>query len=89
MRDAALEFVTQQSGAATAAGERLIGSSEVLESLIGKYKQLQSTHSKGGMTAMLLSFGSIVSNKTQRSSATRCAGSAHPTLAGGVRQTWG
>ena len=40
------------------------GSSEVIESLIGKYKHLQSTHSKGGMTAMLLSFGAIVSKKT-------------------------
>jgi len=65
MRDAALEFVMQQSEAASGDGERLIGSSEILESLIGKYKQLQSTHSKGGMTAMLLSFGAIVSNKTQ------------------------
>ena len=65
MRDAAVEFVTQQSDAASADGDRMIGSSEVLESLIGKYKQLQSTHSKGGMTAMLLSFGAIVSSKTQ------------------------
>jgi len=38
----------------------LIGSTEVLESLIGKYKRLQSSHSKGGMTAMLLSIGAIV-----------------------------
>jgi hypothetical protein len=40
--------------------ERLIGSTEILESIIGKYKRLQSTHSKGGMTAMLLSIGSIL-----------------------------
>ena len=65
MRQTALEFVRQQSAAANEQGERLIGSSEVLESLIGKYKQLQSTHSKGGMTATLLSFGAIVSDKTQ------------------------
>ena len=60
-----LEFVTHESAAAKTDAERLVGNSEVLESLIGKYKRLQSTHSKGGMTAMLLSFGAIVSNKTQ------------------------
>jgi hypothetical protein len=65
MRCAILEFVTDQSNRASTPTERLLGHSEVLESLIGKYKQLQSTHSKGGMTAMLLSFGSIVSRKTQ------------------------
>ena len=63
MRDGLLEFVAEQSSAA-GKGERLIGSSEVLESLIGKYKRLQSTHSKGGMSAMLLSFGAIVLEKT-------------------------
>jgi len=61
---AVLEFVAEQARLARTPTERLLGHSEVLESLIGKYKQLQSTHSKGGMTAMLLSFGSIVSRKT-------------------------
>jgi hypothetical protein len=64
MRAAVLDFVAAQSRSASTLAERLLGHSEVLESLIGKYKQLQSTHSKGGMTAMLLSFGSIVSKKT-------------------------
>ena len=64
IQEAALAFVSEQSAAAQPDGQRLIGSSEVLESLIGKYKQLQSTHSQGGMTAMLLSFGAIVCPKT-------------------------
>lgn len=64
MSAALLEFVANESAAAKSNQERLLGSSEVLESLIGKYKQLQSTHSKGGMSAMLLSFGAIVSEKT-------------------------
>jgi hypothetical protein len=64
MRAAVLDFVAEQSRSARTPAERLLGHSEVLESLIGKYKQLQSTHSKGGMTAMLLSFGTIVSQKT-------------------------
>ena len=64
MRAAVLDFVTDQSRSARTPAERLLGHSEVLESLIGKYKHLQSTHSKGGMTAMLLSLGTIVSKKT-------------------------
>ena len=64
MRAAILDFVTQESAAVKTRQERLVGNSEVLESLIGKYKHMQSTHGKGGMTAMLLSFGAIVSTKT-------------------------
>ena len=61
-QEAILEFVAKQASQA-GLEERLIGSSEVIESIIGKYKRLQSMHSKGGMTAMLLSIGAIVSNK--------------------------
>jgi hypothetical protein len=63
MRTALLSFVGEQSSAARE-NEHLLGSSEVIESLIGKYKRLQSTHSKGGMSAMLLSFGAIVLDRT-------------------------
>ncbi len=62
LRNALLNFVADQSSALPK-GERLIGSTEVLESIIGKYKRLQSSHSKGGMTAMLLSIGAIVGHK--------------------------
>ena len=58
-KDRLFEFLAGQVSSLSAA-ERLIGSTEVLESLIGKYKRLQSSHSKGGMTAMLLSIGAIV-----------------------------
>lgn len=61
-QDALLSFVAEQSSALPK-GERFIGSTEVLESIIGKYKRLQSSHSKGGMTAMLLSIGAIVGHK--------------------------
>ena len=47
------------------AGDRLIGSTEVLESIIGKYKRVQSCHSKGGMTSMLLSIGAMVGKQTR------------------------
>ncbi|MFC2176274.1 hypothetical protein ACFLR1_04835 [Bacteroidota bacterium] len=62
LKTALLRFVAEQS-ASLPEGERLIGSTEVLESIIGKYKRLQSSHSKGGMTAMLLSIGAIVGHK--------------------------
>jgi hypothetical protein len=63
METATLEFVAQQSGRAMGE-ERLIGSSEVLESLIGKYKGLQGTHSHGGMTPQVLTFGAVMLKKT-------------------------
>ena len=63
METATLEFVAEQSAQARP-GERLIGSSEVLESLIGKYKDLQGKNSRGGMTPQVLAFGAIVMQKT-------------------------
>jgi hypothetical protein len=54
-----IEFVTSQA-AQLKPHERMIGSTEVLESIIGKYKRLQSSHSAGGMTALLLSIGAFV-----------------------------
>jgi hypothetical protein len=65
MREELLEFVGEQSAQARSK-ERLIGASEVIESVIGKYKRMQSTHSQGGMTAMVLSVGAIVAKKTIR-----------------------
>lgn len=63
METAAVEFVAEQSREARP-GERLIGSSEVIESLIGKYKQLQGTHRHGGVTPMVLALGGMVANHT-------------------------
>jgi hypothetical protein len=63
MKETVLEFVSQQSRAAKP-DERLIGSTEVLESIIGKYKRLQSLHSGGGMTGMILSIGAIVGGRS-------------------------
>ena len=47
-------------------GQRLLGTSEVWESLLGKYKRIQGTHSKGGMTGSLLNSGAAVRGKTAR-----------------------
>jgi hypothetical protein len=64
LRDALLEFVKQQAMLA-ADNERLPGSSEVLESIIGKYKSLQGEHGQFGTTSMLLSIGAFVGRLTQ------------------------
>jgi hypothetical protein len=45
-------------------GQHLPGSTEVLESLLGKYKRIQGAHSKGGMTGALLNIGATLLEKT-------------------------
>ncbi len=46
-------------------GERLLGSSEVLESVFGKFKYMQGEHVKGSLTGMVLAIPAIVSKTTQ------------------------
>jgi hypothetical protein len=56
-------FVREQSRGIKK-GRHVLGSSEVLESLLGKYKRIQGTHSKGGMTGSLLNIGAAAFRKT-------------------------
>lgn len=58
-----LRFVRAQSAVARRE-ERLIGSSECLESLIGKGKRLEGQQSKSGFTKMVLSMAAAVGRKT-------------------------
>ncbi len=46
-------------------GERLPGSSEVLESCFGKFKTMERDHSKAGFTSLLLALAACVSERTQ------------------------
>jgi hypothetical protein len=59
-----LTFVGEQSSDLPA-GQRLLGSSEVLESLIGKAKQLDG-QSKSGFTKMILGAAATVTKLTQQ-----------------------
>jgi hypothetical protein len=59
LRRQLLEFV-QEQGQKAHAGERLLGSSEVLESVIGKFKYLAGERGQHGMTGMVLSIGAFV-----------------------------
>jgi hypothetical protein len=58
-----LEFVARQSAAA-GPQEHLPGSSEVLESLIGKGKRLEGQHSQSGFTKMILGVAAAVVRPT-------------------------
>lgn len=59
LRKQLLEFVQGQAGQA-GEGERLLGSSEVLESIIGKFKYVAGDRGQHGLTGMVLSIGALV-----------------------------
>ena len=59
LRKQLLEFVREQ-GAQARDSERLLGSSEVLESLIGKFKYMAGERGLHGLTGMVLAFGACV-----------------------------
>ena len=60
-----MTFVGEQA-AAVPAGRRYLGSSEVLESLIGKAKQLEGQQSKSGFTKMVLGLAASVVDLTEQ-----------------------
>lgn len=59
LRKQLLEFV-ETEGQEAREGERLLGSSEVLESIIGKFKQVAGERGQHGLTGMVLSIGALV-----------------------------
>jgi len=58
-----LRFVRSQERLARP-GERLPGSTEVLESCFGKFKRLEGQQSRGGFTRLLLGFGALLADVT-------------------------
>ena len=58
-----VEFVSGQESLAKPK-ERFPGSTEVLESCFGKFKQLEKQQSRGGFTQLLLGFGSLLAKLT-------------------------
>jgi hypothetical protein len=57
------QFVVEQSSAARP-GERLPGSTEILESSFGKLKSLEGDHSQAGFTQMILSYAALLGETT-------------------------
>ena len=58
-----IDFVAQEASKAQES-ERLLGSSEVIESIFGKLKYLEKSQSKSGFTVLVLSIGAMVSSAT-------------------------
>jgi hypothetical protein len=63
LREQLIEFVVDESSKVRQ-GERLPGTTEVLESCFGKLKALEDGQSKSGFTGLVLSLGAMVSNWT-------------------------
>jgi hypothetical protein len=62
LRKQLLQFVEEQ-GQQTREGERLLGTSEVLESIIGRYKYVAGDRAQHGMTGMVLSIGAFIGTR--------------------------
>ena len=60
LREELLDFVREEGNQARP-GERLPGTTEVVESCFGKLKALEDGQSKGGFTGLVLSLGAMVS----------------------------
>jgi hypothetical protein len=58
-----IEFVRRE-GSKARPGERLPGTTEVVESCFGELKALEDGQSKGGFTGLVLSLGAMVSART-------------------------
>ena len=63
LRKQLLEFI-EAEGRQTREGERLLGSSEVLESIIGRFKNVAGERGQHGLTGMAFSVGALVGNLT-------------------------
>ncbi len=64
VREELISFVKEQSQNAKP-GETLLGSSEVIESAIGRFKSLERNQAKSGFTSTLLAFPALLSKTTQ------------------------
>ena len=58
-----VQFVTEEVAKAKA-GERLVGSSEVIESSFGKWKRLEGEQARSGLTGLVLALGALVAPTT-------------------------
>ena len=64
IRDEIIEFVKAEASKAKPE-ERLLGSSEVIESVFGKQKMIENAQASSGFTGLILSISAIVSKNDQ------------------------
>lgn len=60
-----LRAAVSVEAAQTQSGETLVGSTEVLESLFGKFKRLEGSYSGDGFTSLTLALGALVGERTE------------------------
>jgi hypothetical protein len=65
LRDELVAFVVEQAKRAQP-GERFPGSTEVLESYFGRFKNLEKQQARGGFTSLLLGFGALLAETTAK-----------------------
>ena len=63
LKENLIGFVKEQ-GSACERGERLLGSSEIIESVFGKQKHLERDYAKEGFTSLILGVGAFVGEMT-------------------------
>jgi hypothetical protein len=63
-KEYAIDFVKKEAVKAKA-GERLLGSSEIIESLFGKQKNIEKEQSRSGFTGLLLALPALVSETSE------------------------
>jgi hypothetical protein len=86
--DRILEFVDQQAGQARP-DERLIGTSECLESLIGKGKRIEGQQKRSGFTAMILGMAAAVITPTREILEAALSAVKTKDVAAWVKRTFG
>lgn len=64
VRDELVAFVAEEATQARP-GERLLGSSEIIESVLGTMKRLEQDQAKSGFTGLILGLSAMVSTTTQ------------------------
>lgn len=63
-KESAIDFVKKEALKANA-GERLLGSSEIIESLFGKQKSIEKEQSRSGFTGLLLALPALVAETSE------------------------
>ena len=70
-------------------GERLLGSSEIIESVLGSLKRLEQDQAKSGFTGLILGLGAMVATTTQDIIQQALETVPTKTVLAGCRETFG
>lgn len=65
-----LTTIVRETGVAAEKGETLVGSTEVLESILGKLKRLEGSYANDGFTGLALALGAIVGKRSEAQACT-------------------